>query len=156
MKYRIVLGAPLGLLLAACQSVGLFDPDPRRIEVNEVYSQTQCGTQGRESRLSLLPDRAAVQALGLGVEPEQLHAPGPYVLVEMGERRSGGYKLAVSRQADQLGSLVRLYATFISPPKSAMVTMALSSPCVLVALPQPAEAVELIDQAGTVRAEVKP
>lgn len=152
MPLRVPAAAAAALLLSACQAISLFGPRAEDIEVAEVYGQTHCGTQGAETRLRLLPDRQAVAALPFPIEPSKLLAPGPYVLVEMGERPSGGYRVAVSRRAEKFGDRIRLHATFIRPPENAMATLALTSPCVLVALPEPASKVELVDQTGTVRA----
>jgi len=80
-------------------------------------------------------------------------APGLYAIAEMGERNTGGYALAVSRQAALKDGVLYLKASFLVPSNSAMVTQVVTSPCSLVLLPtRPYSQVLLLDQTNKVRA----
>ncbi|HUP91125.1 MAG TPA: protease complex subunit PrcB family protein [Solimonas sp.] len=127
------------------------------VSVSEVRRAIICGTSGPEAQVTLFPDAAAVQAweLGRGLQMSAgtpLPAT-PFVLVEMGERSSAGYGLAVSRTAGRRGEDLILRATFLSPAPGRMTAQMITSPCVLVSIPQANyRAVEVIDQGGTLRA----
>src|SRR5882672_9210779 len=98
-------------LLAACASLSTMFPSGQSIEVSEVRQLVSCNSDGPQARLYLLADREAVRAWQrehkvdlVGVDP--LPAAGAYALVEMGVRMSGGYGLAISRQAGFSGGVV--------------------------------------------------
>ncbi len=141
------------LALAGC---ALFSPG--QIAVREVASSVYCNTPGREARVELLADAAAVTAWqeGRGIEladPESL-GEGPYALVEMGLRSTGGYSLTVSEDAALRDDRVVLEAEFLVPNPGSLRTQALSSPCVLVRLPPGRYAdVAVRDSSGAVRAQ---
>lgn len=128
-------------------------------EVLEVSRGLDCGSAQPETRIQRFASAEAYRswaaARGLALPQTEALAPGSYALVEMGQRRSGGFGLAVSRQAERRGATLRLRATFIEPGPDAMVTQALTAPCVLVRLPEEADTtarIELYDQTGALRA----
>jgi hypothetical protein len=127
------------------------------IEVRESGRSLYCNTPGENARAQLLPDASAVMewqsARGISlVAPESL-IQAPHALIEMGMRPTGGYGIAVARQAVMKGDVVILNATFVSPAPGSMRTQALSTPCVIVQLPPGRYAtVEVQDQTGEVRA----
>jgi hypothetical protein len=85
--------------------------------------------------------------------PESL-SKATYAVVENGMRPTGGYSLAVSRSALLRGEKVVLQATFFSPAAGSLRTQALSSPCVLVQLPEGRySVVEVRDPAGNTVAD---
>lgn len=64
---------------------------------------------------------------------------GILLLISMGTRPTGGYGITVPAQAPMEDGEVRLQVEFQVPAPDALVTQALTSPCVLVALPVPTE-----------------
>jgi hypothetical protein len=151
------------LLLAAAALAGCgFSPDrlfssSSQIEVREVGRSLYCKTPGEDAQARLLPDLRAVvdwQAQrGVTLAAKESLVQAPHVVVEMGTRPTGGYGIAVARQAELRGDLVTLQATFVSPAPGSMRTQALSTPCVLVRLPPGRYGrVEVQDPTGTVRA----
>lgn len=149
MKQGIVLLLSLGLTACATD----WFKRESSVEVSEVGRSWQCNTPGPEARVSLLADGVAVAAwqqergVDLGTLPQ-----GPFALVEMGERNSGGYGLAISRLAGRRGGTLILRGSFIAPGADDVVSQAISSPCVLVSLPREGySAVEVVDQDGRVR-----
>jgi len=149
MKHGILL---LSLGLSAC--AGWMQRESS-VEVSEVARSYQCNSQGPETRVSLMPDGAAVAAWQQqrGVEFDTARLPqGPFALVEMGERNSGGYGLAVSRLAGRRGDTLILRGTFVAPGADEVSTQAITTPCVLVSLPREGYAtVEIVDQDGRLR-----
>jgi hypothetical protein len=127
------------------------------LEVAEVRRSQHCQTSDEKTRVQLFMSAADVtywaQARGLDWQSPAALSAGPYAVVEMGQRRTGGYGVAVSRSAVLRGGLIILTATFVAPVEGRMVTQAFTSPCVLVRLPEGRySSVEVQDQSGSVRA----
>lgn len=152
MKPWIVL---VSLGLSACAGMPDWFSRENSVEVSEVARSYYCNSQGPDVRVTLMADVAAVEAWqqSHGTSLGDARLPqGPFALVEMGERNSGGYGLAISRLAGRRGDTLILRGTFIAPAADAITTQAISSPCVLVSLPREGyAAVEVIDQDGRVR-----
>lgn len=156
-KTTLVLAA----LLSGCGTmadVGNWFDRERAVDVAEVRRAVVCGTSGADARVSLFPDAGAVRAwetsrgVQLGGGTEAL-PDTPFALVEMGERNTAGYGLAVSRTAGKRGDAIILRATFLAPTAGRMLAQMVTSPCVLVSLPKTHySAVELVDQDGRQRA----
>jgi hypothetical protein len=110
-----------GLLLAGCAVLGGMIPqggDPAHVV--EIRRLAVCNSDGPQTRLSLLADREAVRAWQhahnvdlVGVDP--LPSDGPYVMVELGVRLSGGYGIAVGHDASIAAGTIRLNASLITP-----------------------------------------
>lgn len=158
MSRRCLLAGLSCALLAACG----FRPEKifssyTAIEVREVGRSLQCNSPDERTRAHLLPDAQAVlqwqESRSLALAGPEMLAQGPYALVEMGLRPTGGYGLAISRAAVLRGDLVILNATFVSPAPGSLRTQALTSPCVLVALPAGRyRSIEVQEPTGVVRA----
>ena len=146
-------------LLGACGALSTMLPVGQSIEVSEVRRLVNCNSDGPQTRLYLLADREAVRIWQhdhnvdlVGVDP--LPAAGAYALVEMGVHMSGGYGLAISRQAGFSGGVVGLSASLFSPDAGQAAVQMVTSPCVLVALPPGSyRGVELRDPAGSLLAK---
>ena len=155
MKQWILL---LSLGLSACAGTSGWLSRESSAETSEVARSQQCNSEGPEARLTLLPDPGAVAAWQQqhGVDFGDARLPqGPFALVEMGERNTGGYGIAISRLAGRRGDTLTLRGTFIAPAADAMTTQAITSPCVLVSLPRDGySTVEVIDQDGRRRGRV--
>jgi hypothetical protein len=150
MRAAALLLAPA---VAGCAALG----PATALEALEAGRSPYCNTPDAEARAALLSDAAAVLAWQAGRGITLLDAgpaaPGPYALVEMGVRSTGGYDVTVSSDATLRGDVVMLRATFSVPAPGSLRTQALSSPCVLVRLPPGRYAtVEVRDRAGALRA----
>lgn len=153
--------AALALLLSACGAVDsarrLVEPSAD-LRVQEVARSQHCSSVGDDSRVTLFRDVEALKAWETGrvsLSDGRNLADAPHVLIEMGQRKTGGYGLAVSRAA-RLSSSGRLTltATYVEPSSAAFVTQALTAPCVLVRLPKHAyTSAEVLDQSGRQRAD---
>ncbi|HEX4896183.1 MAG TPA: protease complex subunit PrcB family protein [Solimonas sp.] len=145
------------VLLSGCSLLdGWVDRgEPRRVE--EISRAGNCGGSGGDAWVKAFPGPEALRAwqgqAGLFMPGmDTLHAGG-YVLIGMGQRNSGGYGLAVSREATERDGVLRLQATFLVPSAGRMVTQMITSPCVLVRVPASGwRAVEVVDQDGLLRA----
>ncbi|HEX4872585.1 MAG TPA: protease complex subunit PrcB family protein [Nevskiaceae bacterium] len=128
------------------------------VEVAEVRRTQQCRAPDGQTRVQLLGDQAAVQALvaerGLRWDDEaEPLADAPHALIDLGRRGTEGYGLAVSRQAGLKDEIFLLKATVFEPQPGDELPQSLSSPCVLVRLPERQYAeIRVINQAGRVLA----
>jgi len=151
---RMAIGA-LAMMLGGC-SLGPWFARGESVSVIEVGRASLCSDESADAAMQLFSSGNAVtqwqQRTGIDLHPRALQ-PGRYALVQMGQRHTGGYGIAVSGDAVQVEGTLKLYATFFSPAKGAMTTQMITSPCVLVALPGGNyDAVEVYDQTGAVRA----
>lgn len=171
------------VLLTACAAGCAFKPAKifssyTNLEVREAGRSLHCRAGSANTAAYLFPDAAGVEAWqtprGLNLiandapryadgvientsrPPALAHGAAPYAVIELGDRPTGGYGLAVSRTAVLRGELLILSATFVSPGPDSFVTQALTSPCVLVRLPPGRySTIEVQDQSGAVRATGK-
>jgi hypothetical protein len=146
MKAAALLLAPA---LAACAAPA----SAPGLEVGEAGRSAYCNTPGEAARAALLPDAAAVLAWqagrGIALLDAAAAGPGPYALVEMGLRSTGGYDVTVSPGATLRDGELVLQAAFSAPAPGSLRTQALSSPCVLLRLPPGRYAtVEVRDRSG--------
>lgn len=154
----------LGLALAGCGGVsvqfGDMQPLPgfdellsaeAAINVEVVSYRYDCGTQGPETRVSLLPDKKSVETWEAERQFQLLQAgqtleEGSYAMIELGARETGGDGFAVSRAGGRKGNtaLIKITGmTFSSQPQGE----GPASPCALVALPAGKwERIRLLDQ----------
>ncbi len=150
---RLLLAAGVLATLGGCADLAR---DPDGIEVSEVRRLSNCGTESGAAAVTLLPTANAVRdwqrARGIDLTDGGVLPPGAFAVVEHGARNTGGYSVAVLRQARSAGDVVSLYANFLEPNSELRAQM-LTSPCVLVALP-PGDfrIVELLDSVGRRRA----
>lgn len=137
----------------------LFAAPQKAIEAVEIGRAQQCNSQGRESVVNLFTDVSQLKAWEVtrGVQLMPVTGtlpPGSYVIAEMGERNTGGYALAISRQAAASNDTLYLKATYLHPSAAGMATQILTAPCSLVALrsTKSFSRAILLDQANKVRA----
>jgi len=154
---RAVLLAALAAAAAGCG----FRPEKVfatyvNLEVQEAGRSNQCHTAGPREHVTLFRDLAELRAWqkerGLEFTGAEPLSDAPYTVIEMGAKPTGGYGLAVSREAVLRGELLIVKANFIGPPEGALTAQMLTSPCVLVKLPPGRYGtVEVQDPDGSVR-----
>ncbi|WP_043114281.1 protease complex subunit PrcB family protein [Solimonas soli] len=133
------LAGVAALALGGCSALGtLFGPDAV-VKVAEVANTGQCGAASGDTTVQMFANADAVLAWqatsGVTLLGEQSMLPGGYALVQMGQRGTGGYGVVVAPEAEVDDGVLRLHATFLDPPRDAVLSQALSSPCALVRLP---------------------
>ena len=146
----------LASLLGACGLRGWMGGGDA-IEVHEVGRSQLCSAEGDDARVQIFDSPAAVidwqDRTGIRLAEFKDLERGRHALIEMGQRHTGGYGIAVSREARVIGDRLQLYATFFAPRAGSMRAQMISSPCVLVHLPEaPYVGVEVYDQTGALRA----
>lgn len=121
--------------IAACSGAGVGG-EPPAIEV--LATDTHCEPP---------PAEAGAAVLGSG------EAGSWHVRLGMGERRTGGYAVEIADPepfAHEAGT-ARIRVRWREPDDDAMVTQALTRPCVDVAVPAAFDAVHFVDDDGVVR-----
>ncbi len=154
------------LLLGGCATMqplmfwqGGYEFQSETLKVKELRRALVCDTPTEASRLQVFDDALALLASPVAAslqagQLEDLDAQASYIVVEQGQRRTGGYSLELRPQAmvDEEG-LLTLNADWIEPAPDRMQIQILTSLCVLVQLPaQPYNSVELKDGKGNTRA----
>jgi len=150
------------LALAACTRTDLA---AQMLPPVELYGSAICGAI-REPDAQWIDDEAAWRIMFARVTSGRSGAELPAVdfgrsgvlVVAMGTRSSGGYSLALAPEPAELtGRTLTVRVEWQEPPSDAMVTLALTNPCVLIELPRGAyERIEVIDQDARQRAVVSP
>src|SRR3546814_8336406 len=79
--------------------------------------------------------RAWQQGSGAQLIGDQSMLAGSYVLVQLGQRKTGGCGLLIGPEAQVDNQRVRLHGTFFEPDVDGAATEMLNSPCVLLRLP---------------------
>lgn len=131
-------------LLAGC---AMFKPkpvEPEDLMVAELRRSVDCGTSSREARLRYFAGAddytawQATQSERASLMPtEELPGDKALMLVEMGQRNSGGHYLKVGESAYlDRDRMLWLTGVWTTPGPDRMVTQMITSPCVLVAIPQ--------------------
>lgn len=147
---------PVTVTLSAC-SIGKWFTRGSSIEVIEAGRAQLCSAEEPAARVQIFDSAAAVvaweQRTGISLNIDGMLANGRYALIEMGLHNTGGYGIAVSREARHAGDTLNIFATFFSPAPGAMTTQMITSPCVLVRLPTADYVfVDVYDQDGVRRA----
>ncbi len=156
----VMSAAATALLLSGCTSdLGwlLRFSGESPVEVRELARSIQCGTQSEKSSASVFADAAELRQWqdqrGIKLIDSDAVPAGPYAVIEMGQRPTGGYGIAISRKAGIRRDLVVLKGTFISPAAESGAAQVITSPCVLVGLPAGFNrGVVVLNQAGEIQA----
>lgn len=140
----------LAAALAGCAANSAGGPG---VPVREVGRSAYCNTPDEMPRAQILSGAAAVgawqSARGVELVPAASIRDRPHILVELGPRPTGGYHLALEPVASIVDGRLAVVATLHSPPAGAMVSQAITSPCVLGELaPGPYHGVEVRNTAG--------
>lgn len=146
----------VAVLLGACGLRGWMGGGDAT-DVSEVGRSQLCTAEDENARVQIFDSPAAVidwqERTGIRLAEFKDLELGRHALIEMGQRHTGGYGIAVSREARVSGDRLQVYATFFSPGAGSMRTQMITSPCVLVHLPEgPYVGVEVYDQTGARRA----
>ncbi|MES0872533.1 protease complex subunit PrcB family protein [Sinimarinibacterium thermocellulolyticum] len=155
-RLKALTAGVVTLLLSACALRGWIGGG-EAIRVTEAGRAQLCSAEDDTSRVHIFDSPAAVidwqERTGIRLAEFKDLERGRYALIEMGQRHTGGYGLAVSREARIVGNTLRLVATFFSPKAGSMRTQMITSPCVLVHLTEgDYVGVEVYDQNGELRA----
>ncbi|NGY05357.1 protease complex subunit PrcB family protein [Solimonas terrae] len=154
-KSAILMVAALGL--GGCSSLGNLFGSDEVVKVSEVGRAMNCAAPTADTSLQMFASADAVRdwqrGNGLELIGDQAMLPGMYVLVELGQRTTGGYGIVIGPEAQVDDKRLGLLGTFFEPDVNAMASQVMNSPCVLIRLPAGNwQGVDLYDQSGKRRA----
>lgn len=156
------LAGALLVTLAACADMN----GNKGLPVETLRAGSHCGTTREEPRLRLITDREQLQELRQAMrghvvgddDNDRVTSPdlddNVAVLIEMGQRPTGGYGLELREPHAVLANgTVTVPINWREPAEDAVVTQALTSPCLLLTLPRREfETIKAVDQHGHTRA----
>jgi len=160
MKRFIALattGASVVVLLAGCSALHLGAGGPPGMKV--VGKSNYCGTASQASEVHYFANVDDYQDWIDYRDINDLNAKGAQdrgvVLVEMGQRPTGGYNLRLlSRKTKIKGDTLDMVVDWHAPRLDAAVSQAMSTQCIAVRLPQGSYSnVRVTDQIGNQRGE---
>jgi len=155
--------SPLALVACTGSSAKLVLPESSTpVPVVELHRSRLCGTQGEATQIRLFENAAELQASQAAQHPDWFKGPIPefeYALIDLGERHTEGYDILISSHAEFRDGILKLTATFLTPPATTPDEMqtqtadSINSPCVLIALPKlKLHGLVLLDPSGVERA----
>lgn len=149
----ICLGAAT---LAGCSFMGL-NPGAANVVDRGVY----CGTTSQQSAVHYFATQAElarwIDYRGIRAFDADAAADGGVIVVEMGQRMTGGYDMELMPDVTHIeGNTLYLGVRWTAPPHYAAISQALTAPCMVVEPPQGHyDRVVVIDQLGNVRGTAK-
>ena len=124
-------------MLTACSTLGFGG---NKAGVRIVGKQTYCGSASQASEVHYFSTQAGfdnwVNFRDLGNWHESVKAPG-LMIVEMGQRPTGGYKLTLDNEQTRIeDGVLSIGFDWAAPRLDAAVSQAMTTQCVAVALPK--------------------
>ena len=161
---RLILVFLVGQVLASSAACVTQKVETGRLEVRTLYSSAVCDSRREEGVVATwLDSPKAVATAYRRITGSRMNAgPPPTVnfkahgalLIEMGRRSTGGYRLSLAeRRLAVTGDRAQVQVAWNEPAAGAMVPQIITSPCLLLELPRgDFSAVQVVDQAGKVLA----
>lgn len=143
MRVNRLNGTLLALTLTSLAACAGDDAGSRTMTAETVATGGQCGGSRAEPQLKVATSEADyAEFLDTGARAES-DAPAPNfeqqvaVFMAMGQKPTGGYRLSLrDKEVTIEQGTATIPVTWQSPPSDAMVTQALTSPCLVVTLPR--------------------
>jgi len=131
--------------------------EARDVPVEAILGGDQCGAAGAAPWIRLITDEAGWRAAFPTTQLGAPAAPSPVdfgrdvvLLIGMGQRPTGGFGIQLAAPVARVeGGVATVRVAFTSPPPGAMLTQALTSPCLAVKVPGAGVAeLRVVDAAG--------
>lgn len=138
----------------------------KRLSAKVLLSSSNCGVMSKDASLSVITSGAELVKANTQLASMARKALGEsfntvfdrelVVQINMGLKSTGGYRLALTEDVYvSEDSWVNMGLKWNTPSKGAMLTQALTSPCLLVAIPkQEYRGIRIIDQAGKIHLQM--
>lgn len=154
---------PVMLLLSACAGVG-DETMPEQLPLRVLFSSTNCTATEQAPSLAILSSQRqwqeTMKQLGKisghtesSIKVEFAHEQ--VLQINMGQKTTGGYSLnLIEGESNIQHGWAQIHLQWNKPAAGMMVTMALTSPCVMLALPRyDYQGFRVFDQSGQLRLE---
>src|SRR5699024_10018923 len=151
----IMQWAGMGIAMAAlagCSFIGFHPGGP-----NVVDSAVYCGTTSQQSAVHYFAPEADlsrwIDYRGIREFDADAAADGGAIVVEMGQRMTGGYEMELLPESTHIeGDTLYLGMAWTAPPHYAAISQALTAPCMVIEPPEGQyDRVVVIDQLGNTR-----
>jgi len=163
VKYLFNCQFLAAMLLAGCSSAMTGEAPPQELTAQTIYRSTLCGGQQAAPALRWIKAEDAYREMYPVIvpgQPDGRPASAPVVdfsedsvlLISMGQRRTAGYKLALSSDPLRLrdGELT-VPVEWTEPDDGLFVAQVITHPCMIITLPQrDIRSITVIDQYGSV------
>lgn len=153
---RLLSAVILLSLLAACG----INPFKRGADPDVIGQSIYCGTPSQDAAVHYFDQAAAfgdwLEYRSIAEFDAEMASAG-LVVVEMGQRPTGGYHLKMDASESRIdGDTLKLRMTWNAPRLDAAVSQALTSPCVAIKPPKgDFDRIEVRDQLDNLRGEVR-
>lgn len=159
---KSVLSMCMLLIMAACAGAGGNSMN-KSLVAKVLLSSSNCGVMSKGASLSVVssgdeldkvnPQLASFARKALGENFNTVFDSELVMQINMGMKPTGGYRLALAEDVSvSEDSWVNIGVKWNIPEKGAMLTQALTSPCMLVAIPkQKYVGIRILDQAGKIK-----
>ncbi|MDH3527916.1 MAG: protease complex subunit PrcB family protein [Gammaproteobacteria bacterium] len=163
MKYLVNNLILTAIVLAGCNSAMRGEASPKALTAQTIYRSMLCAGQQAAPVLRWITAEDAYQEMYPGIVPDHpdghpVSAPtvdfseDAVLLISMGQRRTAGYNLELSRDLLRLrnGELT-LPVVWTEPADGLFVAQVITHPCLIITLPRrDIRSVTVIDQNGSV------
>jgi hypothetical protein len=162
---KMTLSLCLLLIMTACVGAGNNSMN-KRLSARVLLSSSSCGVMEEGASLSIIsseeelakgsPRLASLARKALGENFNTVFDREQVIQINMGLKRTGGYSLALTEDGTILeDNWANIGLRWNIPPKGAMLTQVLTSPCLLVAIPKQEYAgIRVVDQTGKIRLQM--
>ena len=150
------------MLIWLCSTVAPVAASDLRGDI--MFASMTCNSSGQDTSVTLVRDHARLETFYQQIQSNLLGAKHPVpkmnyekemlLIVEMGQRNTGGYQLSFDSRKPILleGSHATVTLTWNEPGPNTMTTQMLTSPCVIIRLPTAdVTTFTVLDQEGKVR-----
>ncbi len=154
---------PVIMLLSACAGAG-DEAVPSQIPIRVLFSSAHCAASAAKPSLSVLSSQRQWDESMMQLSKISGHTDDTIrvsftnevvVQVNMGQKPTGGYSLKLAQEEAALDDgWVNIQLQWKQPAQGMMLTQALTSPCVMLALPRhDYQGIRVLDQTGKLRLE---
>lgn len=154
---RLLIAAALAATLTACTALHLGAGGPPGLKI--VGKSVYCGTPSQSSEVHYFADQGSYQNWIDYRNIDDLNAKAArergVVIVEMGQRPTGGYTLKLNRKKTKIdGDTLDLVMNWHAPRLDAAVSQAMTTQCVAVRPPEGHYSrIQVLDQIGNSRGD---
>ena len=154
---RIIVLSLALVLMAGCAS----NPTRGGANLDVVAESNYCGTSSQDSDVHYFADASAfgdwIEYRSVTEFEPRMASPNGIIIVEMGQRPTGGYNVKLDRDASALeDNVLKIAMVWNAPRLDAAVSQALIASCVAIRPPKEEfRTVRVVDQLGNVRGETQ-
>ena len=157
----------MAFLLTACRANGIAESMPATVEVALLARSSQCWNDVVEPSVALITGSDAYKSAydqtrrhilgGTDYLPEVDFTRSSVVAVYMGKYSTAGYQLDLAAEVAEVSEHeLTVLVSWVEPPVDALVAQVMTSPCLLISIPNgDYSAIHVLDAGGRIRASTR-